>query len=189
MRPAGRLVSLGFAGALGLAAVMYWQADIAMASARKHKARLETQDAQETKKRIEFKSDAAATILDHNGFEEDLYGYIASDGADLTYVYAKPVGTTSATAEFERRLATADHVVARGPLKDADARVIGERAVYYFSDPRTHKVYVEILWTDGRTLHSLESMSLYHLLEFERQELRQSPGLEAGCPGSTSQKK
>jgi len=167
--PAGwKLASVVLAAALGVVVLAYWRTDLVKAPVENLGARFASPGSISARRKLAFKEDAAGIVLDQDGFRVAVYGFTSSDGNDVNYYLLTPVGSASAATEFDKRLALADHVVAREPFKNPEGRV-EERAVIFFGNPRNHQEVAAILWTDGRTLRSIESGSLYHALEFEKQ--------------------
>jgi hypothetical protein len=157
------------AGTVSIAGLLCWQTGLLTAAVRTLRGIVAAQSSESARKKPVFKEDAAGTILNRDGFEVDLHGFKSSDGNSVSYSLSTPLGSATALDELDRQLALADHVVVREPFRNAEGHVAGERAVIFFEGRRTHEEIAAILWTDGRILHRIESRSLYHALEFEKQ--------------------
>lgn len=83
-------------------------------------------------------------------------GYPSAEGAD---------------AALQKRAGEAVRVIERAPKLDVEGRKVGERVVALFSSPEHNGQYACVFWTDETILHSLESPSLMHVLEFEKQRM------------------
>jgi hypothetical protein len=92
--------------------------------------------------------------------------YRASDGASLTVSYNTFPDAAQAKAWFEKEVTRSTKVVERGPKKDGTGKVVGKRAQIVPAKP--NEKLVAIIWTDGRSLHEVQSTSLRDALEFER---------------------
>ncbi len=170
MMPVNRKwASIVLAGAAGIGVLLYFQRELLTAPLRNLGGRPGASGPQSSKQKIVFKEDVDGSIANSDGFTIDLRGFVSSDGNEVSYSVSSPVASASVTAEFGRRLATADYVVVREPFRNAEGGVVGERAVIFFQGSRTHHEVAAVLWTYGRNLHSIESGSLYHALEFEKQ--------------------
>ncbi len=163
-----KLTSVALAGALVIAVLAYWRTDLVKVAVQDLGARSGSRGSNSAREKIVFKPDAHGISSNRDGFEEGVFGFTSSDGNEVSYSLLTPVGAASAANEFDKRLALADYVVVREPFKNPEGRP-EERAIIYFENPINHVEVAAILWTDGRTLRSIESGSLYHALEFERQ--------------------
>jgi len=162
-----KLTSVALAGALGIAVLAYWRTDLVKAAVQDLGARFGGRGSNSARRKLVFKPDAHAIISNRDGFEVGVFGFTSSDGNEVSYYLLTPVGTASAANEFDKRLAQADYVVVREPFKNPEGRA-EERAVIFFENPRNHREVAAVLWTDGPRLRSIESGSLYDVLEFEK---------------------
>ena len=164
-----RRTGIALSGAAALTILFYFQTTLFTSPLRILGMRASNQNPQPQRKKLVFTEDADGTILNRDGFDIDLRGFLSSDGNEVSYSISSPRGSARVTDKFEDEIARADYVVVREPLRSADGRHVGERAIILFQNTRTHKEVAAVLWTSSRSLHSIESGSLYHALEFEKQ--------------------
>ena len=82
------------------------------------------------------------------------------------YGYATP---EKANAVFNEHLTEAVQVIDVGPKLDQQGKIVGRRAVVISLDQNKDKQVAVVFWTEGKFLHAINSTSLTHVLEFERQ--------------------
>jgi hypothetical protein len=82
------------------------------------------------------------------------------------FTYASP---EKANAVFDQYVAEAVQVIELTSKFDKERKKVGQRAVTmsYNSEMNVH--FACVFWTDGSSLHSIDSPSLLHVLEFEKQ--------------------
>ena len=79
--------------------------------------------------------------------------------------YASP---EKADQVFRDTLKGAVRVIERTPKLDCHGHMVGERAVVILMDREHRQEYATVFWTEGGILRSVESSSLTHVLEFEK---------------------
>jgi len=96
--------------------------------------------------------------------------YKSSDGVSVSATTEERRSAGAANKELHTRLRATRRIVERGSKLDEKGRRIGERvvAIYVLND----KEQAAVLWTNGQQFYYIESLSLKHALEFERQFYR-----------------
>jgi|SRR5580692_1549221 hypothetical protein len=125
---------------------------------------VQTSDSGERKKLI-FKRGISGDVLQGGellGFTD----YEASDGVRLRMLYKNFDDGEQASAMFNSEIGRAVKVLKRGPKRDADGRIVGERAQLFLATPTEGQAAV--LWTNGRRFHEIQSKSLPDILELEK---------------------
>lgn len=69
---------------------------------------------------------------------------------------------------FDQGVREAVRVVEVTPHLNKHGLLIGRRAVTISFNPETKNHFASVFWTNGSTLHSIDSPSLLHVLEFEK---------------------
>ena len=116
-----------------------------------------------------FKSGDMGEIEIGDGIELGFTDYTAADGIWLRVLYLTKTDQAEAVAAFNQRIAHATKVIKRSEKRDANGRVIGERAQILAPLARPAPPYHAVIWTDGPTFHEIGSPSLQHVLQFERE--------------------
>lgn len=162
--------SAGFAAVFAIAGVIYWRSDLVTAGVRAFKQRLHRGESGLARGKLAFTEVVHGIYVDKNGFNVAVFGSKSSDGGSVDYYLLTPVGSANGADEFERRLAEADYVVTKESLKNAQGLEVGQRAIILFRGRRADQEIVAVLLNYGRELRSIESESLYDVLEFEKQK-------------------
>jgi hypothetical protein len=68
-----------------------------------------------------------------------------------------------------KKIKRATKIIERGFKRNRSGKTVGERIVFYLLDKARSLRYANVLWLDGEDLHIVESSSLEHALDFERQ--------------------
>ncbi len=76
-----------------------------------------------------------------------------------------------ADAGFQRQVNAAEEVIEQTPKLDKNGWQVGKRAVAIFSAGDRNEQIVCIFWTNGRWIEDICSVSLMHVLDFEKQQL------------------
>ena len=93
----------------------------------------------------------------------------ARDGVRITRVYNTFESPAAATAFLANRVADFDKVIKREPKKDKQGKVVGVRVQAVSISKVSKTEFANVLWTDHSTFCWLTSVSLSHVLEFEKQ--------------------
>jgi hypothetical protein len=170
-----RQVGLSLAAGIGIGVLISSQAGRFTATIRDIGARLGNHESRSARKELVFTPGAIGEIMDQDGFRLSIHGFKISDGGNLSYYLFIPIASASANDEFERWLAPADFVVVRDVVKNARGEGVGRRAVVFFPNRDAQGEVAAVVWSDGRDLHSIESLSLYDALVFEKRVLAGLP--------------
>ncbi|MFN2533006.1 MAG: hypothetical protein ABR555_17105 [Pyrinomonadaceae bacterium] len=121
---------------------------------------------------LEFKDFQGGRGKTADGIPFSYHLYKSSDGVGVTTTVENHRSPASAQKALQRKIRTAIKMIERGPKLKNKAERIGERAVLTFALPDFHKEQAAVLWTNGQRLYYIESLSLKHALEFEKQFYR-----------------
>ena len=69
---------------------------------------------------------------------------------------------------FDRHVREAVRVIETTTKLNAKGEAVGRRAVAVSFNPETNQSFASVFWIDGSTIHSIDSASLLHVLEFEK---------------------
>jgi hypothetical protein len=97
--------------------------------------------------------------------------YRSSYFVKLSYAYGTHVSEEEANAIFDQQLAEAVQVIEVTSKLDEHGKTVGRRAVAILLDTETDKHFACVFWTNGRLVYSINSPSLMHVLEFEKQSV------------------
>jgi len=117
---------------------------------------------------VTFKQGSMGEIEIDHGVPLGFTDYTASDGVWLRVLYLTVTDQSQATLAFHQRLAHAIRVIERSDKRNANGRVIGERAEILAPSAKPASPYHAVVWTDGPTFHEVGSSSLPHVLQFEK---------------------
>lgn len=128
-----------------------------------------TQQVIKQEKALEFNevSSEKGTTKDGAPFSSQLYQ--SSDGVGLTVTRENRDTADRANKELQRKLKGATRIIERGSKLDEKGQRVGERVVAMFALDDSQKEQASVLWTSGRQFYYIESLSLKHALEFEKQ--------------------
>jgi hypothetical protein len=99
-------------------------------------------------------------------------GYEAPDGVEIYESCAQFQSPSAAKRELRERLKYAISILERGPKYDNKWRKVGERVVALFNSKEAGKKAVLVFWTDKKDMYEVGSLSISHVLEFERDRSR-----------------
>jgi len=107
-------------------------------------------------------------IQDGTDFGFTTYG--CPDGNSLIVIYNRFRDETEATAILDKELARAVRSEGRGPKRDAEGKVVGERVqlVLPSGKNKPDDTLHAVAWTDGAIFHEIESVSLPDVLAMEK---------------------
>lgn len=69
---------------------------------------------------------------------------------------------------FDRHLREAVRVIETTPKLNEQGDVVGRRAVVITFNPDVKQSFASLVWTDGMSVHAIDSPSLIHVIEFEK---------------------
>src|SRR5215813_1122870 len=104
-----------------------------------------------------------------NGAEFSTGLYDSPDGNTVSSTVETYVSAAYAKREMKNRIKQATKIIERGCKRNQSGKTVGERIVIYLPDKARSLEYANVLWLDGENLHIIESSSLEHALDFERQ--------------------
>ena len=96
--------------------------------------------------------------------------YRSSYFVKVSYAYVEHSSPDKANTTFDEMLAEAVDVIALTPKLDEHGNAVGRRALAILTDKETDKQFACVFWTGDKTLYSINSFSLLHVLEFEKQQ-------------------
>ncbi len=109
--------------------------------------------------------------LERHGSNSHYYDYEAGDGVKLMRASMRLESPERANTELWHKIelyASITEILERGPKVNSDGRTIGERLVTMQTGTESGQI-AWVIWTDGAELCWIESPSLRHVLELERQ--------------------
>ncbi len=98
--------------------------------------------------------------------------YESSDGVELSVTRENRDSSPKADKALQRKLKKAIRIIERGSKLDEKGQRVGERVVAMLALDDSQKEQASVLWTNGQQLYYIESLSLKHALEFEKQFYR-----------------
>jgi hypothetical protein len=110
-------------------------------------------------------------VLDGGG-GFSITGFTSSYFVKVFFVHRGYPTADKANQVFEDEVRNAAKVIERTPKFDSNGDKIGERALAILLNPENKKQYASVFWTDGRIVTSIDSTSLTHVLEFEKNRER-----------------
>jgi len=97
------------------------------------------------------------------------HNYKSNDGVSLTRTMDQYASATRAREQVQWMLGKAVKVIERGPKGPNQGKREGERIVFLWRRWKAGAVEAVVLWTDGPELYLIQSVSLRHVLAFEKQ--------------------
>jgi hypothetical protein len=97
--------------------------------------------------------------------------YRSSYFISLAFAHADHGSPQKANAVYDETLAEAVRVLEDSPKLDEHGNEVGRRGVAIFFDKETNQSFASVFWTKGPLLHSINSRSLIHCLQFEKQNV------------------
>ena len=122
---------------------------------------------QQTQISFTFRSGADGTTTDGASFSA--VSYVASDGVVVTSMSEEYPSKRRAELALKKKLRKAIKIDQRGAKFDRNGKRIGTRVQATYSPDDKFNSPATIIWTEGSQLHSIGSVSLRHVLEFEKQ--------------------
>ena len=113
---------------------------------------------------LQFEPCLAGLSTADDGSPTSFTRFRSSTGIPVELRVERRASPELARKALEDRLKRAVAVLQRGPLRDAAGKLVGERVLAVFPGPWE----AVVLATDGSRLHSVQSPSIRHVLEFER---------------------
>ena len=125
---------------------------------------------QESASRFNEVSSKKGSTKDGAPFSSQLYQ--SSDGIELTVTRENRDSAGRANKELQKKLKGSLRIIGRAPKLDEKGERVGERVVAIFAFDDSQKEQASVLWTNGQQFYYIESLSLKHALEFEKQFYR-----------------
>lgn len=94
--------------------------------------------------------------------------YDSTDGVGVKSTVEVYYSAARSKHELTRRIKAATKIIERGNKIMQNGKVVGKRVVLISPGGTRDTPYVAVLWVDREDLHVIESISLQHVLEFER---------------------
>jgi hypothetical protein len=117
---------------------------------------------------VTFEDQHGGTGLIDGRIPFSFHDYQSSDGVALSTFIEKRRSSAGAKRALRIETRKAARIIARSPRVNSSGRRVGDRAVLIRSNQGRYKGEAAIIWTDGPTLHRIESPSLRHALLFEK---------------------
>lgn len=121
---------------------------------------------------IHFEPQLFASDLKPDGTRVSYNTYVSADGVGVLFTVQKHRSATSANNALKRRIRKASKIIERGVKLDKDGRRVGDRVLLLSHTRLPQKTVAGVVWSERATLYSVESSSLKHALEFEKQNYR-----------------
>ena len=121
---------------------------------------------------ITFADKLGAKGTTKDGAPFSTHVYESSDGVVVSMMRENRDSPPKADKALQRKLKKAIRIIERGSKLDEEGRRVGERVVAMFALDNSQKEQASVLWTNGQQLYYIESLSLKHALEFEKQFYR-----------------
>jgi hypothetical protein len=115
--------------------------------------------------KLTFKRGMSGDLL-RDGTVFGFTDYAASDGICLKVIYNTFHDPSQAAEIFQKEIAESKQVLNRTKKLNAKQEIVGERAELLLGKP--DGVSFAVLWTDGRSVHEIQSSSLPHILTLEK---------------------
>ena len=125
-----------------------------------------------TDQRIHFEPELFASDRKSDGTVVAYNNYVSNDGVGVFLTVEKYRSATRAKNALRRRIKKATRIIERGVKLDKDGQRVGERAVLLSRTGLPQETIGGVVWADGAKLYAVESPSLKHALEFEKQNYR-----------------
>jgi hypothetical protein len=116
---------------------------------------------------INFKEILEGERITRDGQRFPFHSWRSSDGITVTSSTQEFSTAARAHSAYSGRVRDASRVIRTGPRTSEDEHIVGERSVVTFVAQGSGREVYGVLWTDGSTLHDVESISLRHALAFE----------------------
>jgi hypothetical protein len=116
---------------------------------------------------IDFRFVKGATGRTKDGVRFSTVMYDSSDGIAVSATTEQRGSPARANKELQRRMGKAIKILRREPKRQKDGKIVGTRLVIMFQSKGQQKNQFAVIWTDGPELHSIEAISLQHVLKFE----------------------
>ena len=120
--------------------------------------------------RFELERMACGKMIDGGG-GFGIRAYRSSDNVELYFASGGYASTEKTNEVFDRQVREAVQVLELTPKLDANGKEAGRRAVVIRVDKETNEKYASVFWTDDWRIVSIDSLSLWHVLEFEKRKL------------------
>jgi hypothetical protein len=119
--------------------------------------------------KVEFQAVKYYSGRKGNGAQFSAGTYDSTDGKVVSSTVETYRSATRAKSELKKRIKKATEIVERGSKRNRNGKLIGYRVVVMLRGGSQFGTYATVLWLAGEELHIIESSSLQHALEFERQ--------------------
>jgi len=94
--------------------------------------------------------------------------FSSSYSVPLSFAHFNYSSKEKANEVFDEHVRGAVRVIETTTKLNQHGAVIGRRAVIICFNPELNQHFAAVFWTDGSTVHSIDSPSLLHVLEFEK---------------------
>lgn len=94
--------------------------------------------------------------------------FTSSYSVRLSFAHFGYSSKEKANEVFDQHVREAIQVIETTPKLNDHGAVGGRRAVTISFNPELNQHFAAVFWTEGSTLHSIDSPSLLHVLEFEK---------------------
>ena len=117
--------------------------------------------------RFEMEGWGCGRVIDGGGgFSSTAYS--SSYSVRLSFAHFGYHSKEKANEVFDRNLSEAVRVIETTTKLNDKGEAVGRRAVTIYFDPETKQRFASVSWTEDRIIHSIDSPSLLHVLEFEK---------------------
>ena len=94
--------------------------------------------------------------------------HTSSYSVPLSFGHLNYRSSEKANEAFDRHVREAVRVIETTPKLSEQGELTERRVVTISVDPETKQSYATIAWTDGQSVHTIDSYSLLHVIEFEK---------------------
>jgi hypothetical protein len=113
----------------------------------------------------------SARGVTQEGIEASFVTYESSDGITLFVRTEHFVSTAEAATQFEMKTNSLSEILERRNLQDVKGDSRGERVVGRHRNKDGQEIY-SVIWSHGTRISYLESVSLDHVLDFEKRSYK-----------------
>lgn len=117
--------------------------------------------------RFEVEGWACGRMIDSGGgFSSTAHS--SSYSVRLSFAHFNFISKEKANEAFDKHIREAVRVIETTPKLNEQGVLVGRRAVTISFDPELKQHFASVSWTDGRSIYSINSPSLLHVIEFEK---------------------
>ncbi|HEY0730283.1 MAG TPA: hypothetical protein VGD38_19515 [Pyrinomonadaceae bacterium] len=94
--------------------------------------------------------------------------FTSSYSVRLSFAHFRFKSQEKTDEAFDRHVRDAVRVIETTPKLNEHGEVVGRRALVITFNSEVKQSFASLVWTDGKSLHAIDSPSLIHVIEFEK---------------------